>query len=119
MQSLTIAWACSGRMLTVTMTCLLSVAHDLRSTTAIRKSGFRAPPRFVGLPEPGRLCAWIGTRSGSPDEKVDSVRYCSRLAYARTYGSVVGASYGSDERLVRIDAPTITAWMDKCCGRYP
>jgi len=39
--------------------------------------------------------------------------------HAWVYGFVVGAAYTSEERLPRIDAISVSDWMDKYCGARP
>jgi hypothetical protein len=109
------------RMLLVAMTCLLS-GHTVGEAQG-RDPGFGAfgaPPGFVGFAATGQiLCvSWNPVRQ--PGEKIDTARYFDEATkYAWTCGFVVGASYASEERLARIDAPSINAWMDKYCSGHP
>jgi hypothetical protein len=41
------------------------------------------------------------------------------VMHAWIYGFVVGAAYASEQRLPRIDAVSVSDWMDKYCGERP
>jgi len=41
------------------------------------------------------------------------------MMHTWAYGFVVGASYTAEARLPRIDAVSVSDWMDKYCGQRP
>jgi hypothetical protein len=109
------------RMLLVAMTCLLSghtVGEAQRRDPGV--GAFGDPPGFVGFAETGQLLCLSWNPVLRPGEKLDTARYFNEATtYAWTYGFVVGAFYASEERLARIDAPSVNAWMDKYCSEHP
>ena len=109
------------RMLLIAVTCLLS-GHTVGEAQRLDPGvgAFGDPPGFVGFAETGQLLCMGWNPVLRPGEKLDTVRYLNEATtYAWTYGFVVGASYASEERLARIDAPSVNAWMDKYCSEHP
>ena len=56
--------------------------------------------------ETGNLSPWWMTR-------------LEAAKHAWIYGFVVGAAHMSEERLARVNADTVDAWMDTYCARHP
>jgi hypothetical protein len=106
-------------MLLVVMTCLLS-GHTVGEAQRWKFDAFGSPPGFVGFAEDGQILCVGWNPVLKPAEKINTARYLNEATkYAWTYGFVVGASYASEERLARIDAPSVNAWMDKYCSEHP
>ncbi len=109
------------RMLLVALTCLLA-GHTTGDAQRLDPGfgTFGDPPGFVGFAETGQMLCLSWNPVRKPGEKIDTARYLIEATkYAWTYGFVVGASYASEERLARIDAASVNAWMDKYCSEHP
>jgi hypothetical protein len=108
------------RILLVAVTCLLSgyaVGEAQRPDPGV---GAFASTRFGPFADTGQIACISWNPVRPPVVKFDRAGFLLEATkYAWTYGFVVGASYSSEERLARIDAPSVNAWMDKYCREHP
>ena len=72
---------------------------------------------FAGDTGDGLCFSWNTSNPGRP---FTTASYLSEaMKHAWIYGFVSGAAYTSEERLPRIDAVSVSDWMDDYCEKHP
>jgi hypothetical protein len=107
------------RLLLIVVACL-SFGHgagEARQSGEARQYG----PPYSSFAETGQLLCqgWNRAPLGADGRFSTSAYLGEGTKHAWVYGFVVGASYASETRLLRIDAPTASAWMERYCGEHP
>ena len=99
------------KTLSILALCVLAVAGQAQAPA--ESTNQFGPPFSTFAAEGDIACvSW-----GAPQPVRDTTNYlCEAIPHAWVYGFVIGAAHMSSQRLPRIDAYTVDAWMEAYCA---
>ena len=104
-------------LLLVLALCVVAVHGQAQApTTSIESFG----PPFSTFASDGDILCTSWPSATRPAKGFNTALYLAEATkHAWVYGFVVGAGYMSADRLTRVNADTVDAWMDTYCAKHP